>query len=309
MTQLQNIAIAGASGNIGRVVVQKLLASGFNVTALQRLSSTATFPAGVKTRKFAYDSFESWKSALEGEDVVISFLIPPATEYQNMAADAAVAAKVKHFIPSEWGMNTTILGDTIFGKLLSDKTATQAHLAKLSKDNNLFSWTGISTGLWFDWGLENLSLGFDKTTRTSEIADSGSEKFQTTSLGFIADVVTSILRDPGQAADKYITIASFNISQKGILALAEEISGERWSLKPYKVDEVQRTAEKALDDGDFDAAFFPLLHGRLLRDGADLALKPGQNFATDVLGLAEEDPAVAVRAWLRKKDDPCGGLE
>lgn len=133
------------------MVVRELLASGFNVTALQRLSSTATFPEGVKTRKFAYDSFESWKDALEGEDVVISFLIPPATEYQNLAADAAVAAKVKRFIPSEWGMNTTILGDTIFGRLLSDKTATQAHLARLSMENDFFSWTGISTGLWFDW--------------------------------------------------------------------------------------------------------------------------------------------------------------
>ncbi|KAH7142821.1 hypothetical protein B0J13DRAFT_596131 [Dactylonectria estremocensis] len=290
MAPLQRVAIAGASGNIGKAVVRELLASGFHVTALQRPSSTATFPEGVKVKKVAHDSFDSWKVALEGEDAVISFLIPPATEYQNLAADAA-------------GMNTTLLGDTIFGKLLSDKTTTQDHLAKLSKDNGFFSWTGISTGLWFDWGLENLSLGFDKKTRTVEIADSGNEKFQTTNLNLIAKVVAGVLKSPDQTADRYVTIASFNISQREILALAEEISGEKWNLKPYKVDEAQRTAEQALSTGDLESAFYPLLHGRLLRDGADLALKPGQNFAKDVLGLKEEDPINAIKAWLGNGQD------
>lgn len=133
------------------MVVKELLASGFHVTALQRPSSTAAFPEGVAVKKVVHDSFNSWKAALEGQDAVISFLTPPATEYQNLAADAAVAANVKRFIPSEWGMNTTLLDNTIFGKLLSDKITTQNHLAKLSKDNDFFSWTGISTGLWFDW--------------------------------------------------------------------------------------------------------------------------------------------------------------
>ncbi|KAK7408793.1 hypothetical protein QQX98_009037 [Neonectria punicea] len=192
-----------------------------------------------------------------------------------MAADAAVAAKIKRFIPSEWGMNTKILGDTIFGRLLSDKTETQAHLTRLSKDNDFFSWT-------------------------VEIADSGDERFQTTNLGFIAKVIIRILQSPDQAADRYITIASFNISQMEILALAEEISGDRWSLKPYKVDEALETAKQALEAGDSDAAFYPLLHGRLLRDGADLALKPGENFAVDVLGFSEESPKDAVTAWLGK---------
>ncbi|KAH8684941.1 hypothetical protein BGZ61DRAFT_495250 [Ilyonectria robusta] len=271
MTPLQNVAIAGV------MVVKELLASGFHVV---------------------HDSFDSWKAALEGQDAIISFLTPPATEYQNLAADAAVAANVKRFIPSEWGMNTTILDNTIFGKLLSDKTTTQSHLAKLSKDNDFFSWTGISTGLWFDWGLENLSLGFDKKTRTVDIADSGSEHFQTTNLNTIAEVVAKVLRSPGQTADRYITIASFNISQREILALAEEISGHKWTVKPYNVYEAQGTAEQALRIRDFENAFYPLLHGRLLTDGANLALKPDQNFVQDVLGFQEEDPTDAIKAWL-----------
>ncbi|KAF7556467.1 hypothetical protein G7Z17_g1399 [Cylindrodendrum hubeiense] len=298
MDRLQNIAIAGASGNIGKVVVKELLASGFNVTALQRPSSSATFPPGVKVKKVIYDSFDSWRVALEGEDAVISFLVPPATDYQNLAADAAIISKVKRFIPSEWGMDTTILGDTLFGTLLSDKTKTQAHLARLSEQNGFFSWTGISTGLWFDWGLENLSLGFDIRNKIAEIADSGNERFQTSNLSFVARVVVEVLGNPDQTADRYITIASFNISQREILALVEDISGEKWTLSPYRVDEAQKIAEKALERGDFENAFFPLLHGRLLRDGAALALQPGDNFATDVLEILEESPADAIKAWL-----------
>ncbi|RSL89002.1 hypothetical protein CEP52_015043 [Fusarium oligoseptatum] len=298
MSSYQNIAIAGASGNIGRVVVKQLLASNFNVTALQRPTSTATFPDGVKVRRVIHDSFDSWREAFKDQDAFISFLVPPATDYQNLAADAAVAAKVKRFIPSEWGMNTAILGDTIFGKLLSDKTSTRAHLDKLAKENEFFSWTGISTGLWFDWGLEHLSLGFDKKAMAAEISDSGNERFQTTNLGFVAKVVAAIFKNPVQASNKYITIASFNISQREILEFAERISGKKWIVKSSKVDDVQRAAEKDLADGNFDAAFYPLLHGRLFRDGADLALQPGQNFAQEVLGFSEEDPVDSIKAWL-----------
>ncbi|KAH6880653.1 hypothetical protein B0T10DRAFT_531693 [Thelonectria olida] len=298
MATLQKVAIAGGSGNIGTVAVKHLIASGFDVTALQRPLSTATFPEGVGIKRVVYDSFDSWREALEGQDVVISFLVPPATEWQNLAADAAVAAKVKRFIPSEWGMNTTILGNTIFSRLLSDKKATQDHLRRLSEENEFFSWTGISTGLWFDWGLENLSLGFDKKHRTAEIADSGNEKFQVTNLSFIAKVIAKVLRNPNETANRYIRIASFNISQNEILALADEISDEQWTPKVYKVAEAQKTAEHALSIGDFDSAFYPLLHGRLLRDGAGLALKPGENFATEVLGLLDEEPADAIGAWL-----------
>ncbi|KAM0421437.1 hypothetical protein ACHAPT_010791 [Fusarium lateritium] len=298
MSGYQNIAIAGASGNIGKLVAKELLASNFTVTALQRPTSTATFPDGVKVQRVAHDSFDSWRAALQGQDAFISFLVPPATHKQNLIADAAVAAKVKRFIPSEWGMDTTILGDTVFGKLLTDKTSTQAYLDKLSSENEFFSWTGISTGLWFDWGLEHLSLGFDKTTMTVEIADSGNEKFQTTNLGFVAKVVAAILKDPALTCNKYITIASFNISQMEILALAEQVSGKKWAVKICSVDDVQKAAEKDLANGDFDAAFYPLLHGRLFRDGAKLALQPGQNFAQQALGFPEEDPADAIKAWL-----------
>lgn len=138
-------------------MVKELLASNFNVIALQRPTSTATFPDGIQVRTVIHDSFDSWRAALEGQDAFISFLVPPVTDYQNLAADAAAAAKVKHFIPSEWGMNTTILGDTIFGELLSDKTSTRAHLDKLAQENEFFSWTGISTGLWFDWVSEAIT--------------------------------------------------------------------------------------------------------------------------------------------------------
>ncbi|KAI8716459.1 NmrA domain-containing protein [Fusarium sp. LHS14.1] len=300
MSCYQNIAIAGASGNIGKVVVKELLASNFNVTALQRPTSTATFPDGVQVRTVIHDSIDSWRAALEGQDALISFLVPPVTDFQNLAADAAVAAKVRCFIPSEWGMDTTILGDTVFGKLLSDKTSTRVHLDKLAKENEFFSWTGISTGLWFDWGLEHLSLGFDKNAMTAEISDSGNERFQTTNLDFVAKVVAAILKNPAQASNKYITIASFNISQREILALAGQISWRKWTVKSCKVDDVQRAAEKDLANGNFDAAFYPLLHSRLFRDGADLALKPEQKFAQEVLGFSEEDPADAIKAWLKE---------
>lgn len=145
-----------------------------------------------------------------------------------------------------------------------------------------------------------MSLGFDKTTRTAEIYDSGSERFQTTNLPFTAKAVESVLENPESTANKYITIASFNTSQNEILDLVQQISDESWAVKHTKVDGMQKAAIEAIEEESLSDAHYQyqLLHGRLFRDGANLGLQPAENFATHVMGFSEEDPEEAIRAWL-----------
>lgn len=102
-------------------------------------------------KKVDYDSLESLKDALAGNDAVVSVIATAAIKAQQTIVDAAVAAGIKRFIPSEFGINTRIVGGTPIGKILSGKVATVDYLDSKAKENPGFSWTGVSTGLFFDW--------------------------------------------------------------------------------------------------------------------------------------------------------------
>jgi len=57
---------------------------------------------------------------------------------------------VKRFIPSEFGLNTTNLSGGV-AKILGAKVQVQEQLNKAAAENPNFSWTGVSTSLFFDW--------------------------------------------------------------------------------------------------------------------------------------------------------------
>ena len=94
----QNIAIAGATGNLGPAIVQSLVDAGFNVTILSQSGKTNNLPSAAKTVKVDYSSQTSLIDALRGQDVFISAV--PKHDSQPALIDAAIAAGVKRFIPS-----------------------------------------------------------------------------------------------------------------------------------------------------------------------------------------------------------------
>jgi hypothetical protein len=130
------------------------------VTALTRAASTSTFPAAVAVKKVDYGSAESLQDALAGQDAVLSLVASAATGGQKPLVDAAVAAGVKLFIPSEFGINTRAVSGAAIGKILGNKVATADYLAEKAAENPGFTWTGISTGVFFDWVGLYLSLSF-----------------------------------------------------------------------------------------------------------------------------------------------------
>lgn len=102
-------------------------------------------------QKIDYTSAEALAAAFQGQDAVVSVIGGAGLGIQNTFVDAAVKAGVKRFIPSEFGVNTRSLPDTGFAKILAAKVATVDHLKTVAAANPDFSWTGVSTGLFFDW--------------------------------------------------------------------------------------------------------------------------------------------------------------
>ena len=133
-------------------MLQELLAAGFTVTALTREGSSSTFPDGVAVKRVpGYDASEAIQAALTGQDALVSVIGTMGVGAQKAVADAAVAAGIKRFIPSEFGLNTRKLKGETIGKILAGKTGFVDYLGEKAKSNPSFSWTGLSTGLFFDF--------------------------------------------------------------------------------------------------------------------------------------------------------------
>lgn len=97
-----------ASGNLGKGILPHLLAaSSLNITLLARSTSSAQFPAGAKVIRSEF-SLASLTEVLKGQDAVISLMPIPAAGEQVTVIEAAIAAGVKRFIPSEFGSDNSV---------------------------------------------------------------------------------------------------------------------------------------------------------------------------------------------------------
>lgn len=296
-TLIKNVVVVGASGNVGKEISQELVKAGFNVTAFTREESTTTFPQSLTVKKVDYQSVESLTSALEGQDAVVSAIATVAVGSQKILVDAAVAAKVKRFISSEFGVNTRTVGDSAIGRILQGKVKVLDYIIEKSRENPWFTWNGVSSGLFFDWGLRVGSLGFNKNTKTAVIYDSGNEPVQGSNLSFIGRAVVAILSQPEKTANQYLSIASFNPSQNQILEILERETGEKWNVEHANTAEQEKIGLEKLNKGDF-SAFSNLLRKHAYADGANHAVQGG-NSANELLGLQEDDLAATLKEWLR----------
>lgn len=129
----------------------------FNITVLTRATSTASFPAGVTVRKSDF-SLTKLRGALTGQDAVISAVGATAFTEQKKLIDAAVAAGVSRFIPSEFSAESQNDAVLALLPLFGQKKEVIDYLK--TKENDI-SWTGIACSGLFDWVDIPLSQGED----------------------------------------------------------------------------------------------------------------------------------------------------
>ena len=126
-----------------------LVSSGqFNITAIQRKESKATFPAGVKTVKSDF-SDASLEEAFKGQDAVVSTVGATGFAEQQKFVDAALRAGVKRFLPSE--LSTSSEDEAVISllPLFGVKKSLIDYLK--TKESAGLTWTGIATSGLLDW--------------------------------------------------------------------------------------------------------------------------------------------------------------
>jgi uncharacterized protein YbjT (DUF2867 family) len=109
MSQMR-VGIAGGTGELGRLVAHELSSLGADVVILARgqHSSTPGVSESHETRLLNYHSKDDLVRSLEGLDVLVSTLSglhPVIVEIQGRLIKAAALAKVKKFVPSDFGID------------------------------------------------------------------------------------------------------------------------------------------------------------------------------------------------------------
>ena len=87
--------------------------------------------------------------ALTGQDVLISAIGFGSISVQNGLIEAAIEARVKRFIPSEYGLNNTNPTARQLSPVFDAKGGFVEYLK--TKESTGLSWTSVPTGLWLDW--------------------------------------------------------------------------------------------------------------------------------------------------------------
>ncbi|KAI5357573.1 Putative NmrA-like domain, NAD(P)-binding domain superfamily [Septoria linicola] len=243
----RNIAVAGSTGNLGPAVVNALVDAGFAVAALSQSGKTQNLPSQVKTVKVDYSSQDSIIHALKGQDAFVSLI--PKHEDQPALIDAAIAAGVKFFIPSEFGSDIAGSQKVAGLPVFAGKKKTQDYL-KTKEDK--ISYALVVNGLFLDWGLQvGFWANFKGATR---VFDGGNEKHSTTTLADVGKTVAAILKKPEDFKNRPVYVQSAAVSQNQLLEIAQKKKPElKLERQEVSTADVEKDAYEKLGKGDFSS--------------------------------------------------------
>ncbi|KAL8935425.1 MAG: hypothetical protein Q9216_005429 [Gyalolechia sp. 2 TL-2023] len=284
--QLKNVIVLGASGNLGKPIIDALLAAGgFTVTAMTRKSSSATFPSEVKVQSID-DTYPSDQllPALKGQDALINLLPSLSAKEANTIADTAAEAGVKRYIPPEFGSDTGNPEVVALIPVFAGKAEMTEYLK--TKESAGMSWTAVINGAFFDWGLHTGFLGFDLKSHSATIFDSGDAPVNTTTLSTVAQAIVAILSNPAETANRHVYIQSAKATQNQILAALEKSTGAKWNVGKRSAAEASRTGGEKLAKGDM-SGFADVITGGIYRGEPAADYEVTRGLDNELLGLKQ----------------------
>ncbi|KAH8804518.1 hypothetical protein F5884DRAFT_754127 [Xylogone sp. PMI_703] len=250
VTVIRNVALIGASGSLGEKALNALVSSGnFNVTVLKRESSSATFPDSVKVTNVDLSSAESVTAALQGQDAVVSTVGTPGIQSQAILIDAAVAAGVKRFLPSDYGCDLdnprTSALPVYKQKILIHQKLREAAAAKAD-----FTYTLVCNNAFLDWGLQK-SILLNWRESKPKLFDGGNTVFSTTTLDTVGQAIVGVLSHPEETRNRFVYVKDIDLTQNKLLEIVKKIDPEKKWEEPIIIStaDMEKQSNESLAKG------------------------------------------------------------
>lgn len=252
MSILSNVAIVGASGNIGAPTLKALTDdNALNVTILARPSSAvlSSPPPGAKIVTVDFSDYAALVKALDGIDALVLTIAATADyDLQAKLITAAAEAGVKRVIPSEFGCdldNPKVAGLAVF----AGKVKVRKHLDELAAQGKI-TWSAISNGAFLDWGLQVGFIGPNKKTKTATLFDGGERPFAATLLSDVAKAVVGILHHPEETKNKLLHIHSAEPTPRQLAEAYEKLSGIPLTTTVVSTEQIEKEGNEGAAKGE-----------------------------------------------------------
>jgi hypothetical protein len=192
---------------------------------------------------------ESLTAALTGIDGLVSTVTTAAIDSQTVLIDAAVAAGVKRFIPSEFGTCTDdpkLEDFPIYGPMFKIKK----HLQEQAKKGKL-TWTVLACGAFLEFLLGGPSL-LDFPNRKANLYDEGDNRVSSTSLPNIGKAVAGIFQNFEATKNKVVYISEVILTQNKLLKIVEELRPDiKWEVSKVQTSILLKEGLDGARAGDF----------------------------------------------------------
>ncbi|KAI2919869.1 hypothetical protein CBS147320_8375 [Aspergillus niger] len=288
MPKIETVAIAGASGTLGPHVFQALVNAGFQVSILTRSNKPGAYASNINVFEVDFNSVESLTTALKVVDAVVSTVGGAAVGNQTVLIDAAIAAGVKRFIPSEFGNVTTnpkVEKFPVYSSVFKIRNYLQEKAAA-----GKLSWTVLACGAFLDLVLNTPTL-LDFQNHTVTMLDEGDNRISSTSLPAVGRAIAAILQNFDATENRVMHVSEAILTQNQLIGFAKEIRPDiEWSISKEQSSLLLQESLEEFGAGDFSVpTFMKLLKGTALAgDTYGAAFDVTDN---ELLGIKELAPA------------------
>jgi nucleoside-diphosphate-sugar epimerase len=223
------IVVAGATGNLGGQIVTNLVAQGAEVRALVRPSSDAETVRNLQKQGVAVIVMGVWNveniaKACVGASCVVSVLSglrEVIIDAQKVLLDAAIAAKVPRFIPSDYSLDFTKLEDGS-NRNLDLRREFHAHL-----DKALIKATSIFNGAFMDMLTGQMPMILFSKKRIFHWGNRNQRMDFTTVKDTAMFTACAAMDD---STPRFLRIAGEQLSAAEMKDVVSEVSGEKYSM-------------------------------------------------------------------------------
>ena len=210
-----------------------------------------------------------------------------------MFIDAAIAAGVKRFLPSEFGSNLAnpkTASLAVFGY----KLAIRQHLEEKVAAGAEITYTFVVNSGFLDWGLEHSFLLNWKGGKP-EIYDSGNQLFSATTLESVGQAVVGVLSHPAETKNRQVNVQSIQVSQNKLLEIAKKVDPARkWEPVAVSTKDVESSTSESLSKGDYSmGVMYDQIKLSIFAEGYGQPLED----ENELLGITKKTDADIVAIW------------